>query len=153
MNNVIVTFKVCIVLFFIAIALPHVNQTNWIPYFPFGWGGTMVSGRSLSSSPISASMRFRRPRKSRSIRSAICRSALSAVSAICTVLYIIVAAILTGVVKYNHLNVPQPVSYAIDQLGMPWASALIAIGAIAGLHDGFAGHDVRATARVFLDVA
>ena len=53
--------------------------------------------------------------------------------AICTVLYIIVAAILTGVVKYNHLNVPQPVSYAIDQLGMPWASALIAVGAIAGL--------------------
>ena len=40
-NNIIVTFKVCVVLFFIAIAVPHVDQTNWMPYFPFGWGGTL----------------------------------------------------------------------------------------------------------------
>lgn len=131
-NNIIVTFKVCIVLFFIAIAVPHVDQTNWIPYFPFGWGGTLFGAFFIFFAYIgfdavsTAAEESVNPKKDMPL-------GIIGSLAICTVLYIIVAAILTGVVHYDHLNVPQPVSYAIDQLGMPWASALIAVGAIAGL--------------------
>ena len=53
--------------------------------------------------------------------------------AICTVLYIIVVAILTGMVPYTHLNVPSPVAFAMDQVGMGWAGVIISLGAIAGL--------------------
>ena len=52
----------------------------------------------------------------------------------CTVLYIIVVAILTGMVYYTHLNVAYPVAYAVEQVGLPgWMSLVISIGAIAGL--------------------
>jgi APA family basic amino acid/polyamine antiporter len=52
---------------------------------------------------------------------------------VCTVLYIIVVAILTGMVPFTKLNVPSPVAFAMDQVGLGWASAIISIGAIAGL--------------------
>jgi APA family basic amino acid/polyamine antiporter len=131
-NNIIVAFKVCVVLFFIAIGVGHIDQGNWTPYFPFGWGGTFFGAFFIFFAYIgfdavsTAAEETVNPKRDMPI-------GIIGSLAVCTVLYIIVAAILTGIVKYNHLNVPQPVSYAIDQLGMPWASALIAFGAIAGL--------------------
>jgi APA family basic amino acid/polyamine antiporter len=131
-NNVIVTLKVCVVLFFIAIGVGHVNTANWTPYFPYTLGGTFFGtffvffayiGFDAVSTAAEESVN---PKKDMPI-------GIIGSLAICTVLYIIVAAILTGIVPYTHLNVPQPVAYAIDQIGLPWASALIALGAIAGL--------------------
>jgi APA family basic amino acid/polyamine antiporter len=52
---------------------------------------------------------------------------------ICTVLYILVAAIATGVVPYGELDVPDPIAVAADRAGMGWMSLLIKLGAIAGL--------------------
>jgi len=51
----------------------------------------------------------------------------------CTIIYIIVAALLTGVVPYQELNVSSPVAFALAKIGFPWASALVSIGVIAGL--------------------
>jgi APA family basic amino acid/polyamine antiporter len=53
--------------------------------------------------------------------------------AVATVLYMAVAAIMTGVVPYTQLNVPDPVALVLNTLHMPWASALISVGAIAGI--------------------
>ena len=132
-NNVIVTLKVCVVLFFIAIGAGHVNQGNWTPYFPFGWGGTLFGAFFVFFAYIgfdavsTAAEESINPKRDMPI-------GIMGSLAICTVLYIIVAAILTGIVSYTHLNVPQPVAYAIDQIpGLGWASALISVGAIAGL--------------------
>ncbi|MGD0966878.1 MAG: amino acid permease [Candidatus Aquilonibacter sp.] len=131
-NNVIVTIKVCVVLFFIAVGVSHVNTANWIPYFPYGLGGTMFGAFFVFFAYIgfdavsTAAEESVNPKRDMPI-------GIIGSLAICTVLYIIVAAILTGIVPYNHLNVPQPVAYAIDQAGLPWAGALIALGAIAGL--------------------
>src|SRR5258708_15343554 len=52
---------------------------------------------------------------------------------ICTVLYIIVSAIATGVVPYTQLDVPDPIAVAADHAGMGWMGKLIKLGAIAGL--------------------
>jgi basic amino acid/polyamine antiporter, APA family len=132
-NNVIVAIKVCIVIFFIAVGLGHVNQGNWTPYFPFGWGGTMFGAFFIFFAYIgfdavsTAAEETKNPKKDLPI-------GIIGSLAICTVLYIIVAAILTGMVNYTHLNVPQPVAYAIEQVGLPgWVSGLISLGAIAGL--------------------
>lgn len=131
-NNVIVAIKVCIVLFFIAIGVGHVNTANWTPYFPYTLGGTFFGAFFVFFAYIgfdavsTAAEESVNPKKDMPI-------GIIGSLAICTVLYIIVAAILTGLVPYNHLNVAYPVAYAIDQIGMPWASALIALGAIAGL--------------------
>ena len=132
-NNIIVTLKVCVVLFFIVIGVGHVNQGNWTPYFPFGWGGTLFGAFFVFFAYIgfdavsTAAEESVNPKRDMPI-------GIIGSLAICTVLYIIVAAILTGIVSYTHLNVPQPVAFAIDQIpGMGWASALISVGAIAGL--------------------
>ena len=52
---------------------------------------------------------------------------------LCTVLYIAVAAVLTGMVPYNQINIDAPVSDAFRQVGLPWAQLLISVGAIAGI--------------------
>jgi len=52
---------------------------------------------------------------------------------ICTVLYIIVSGLLTGIVSYKELNVPSPVAHALLRIGQNWAAGMISIGAIAGL--------------------
>jgi APA family basic amino acid/polyamine antiporter len=52
---------------------------------------------------------------------------------ICTVLYVLVAVVLTGVVPYDKLNVPDPIAVGIDALGMKWLSPIVKLGAIAGL--------------------
>ena len=52
---------------------------------------------------------------------------------ICTILYVIVSGILTGILPYTRLNVPSPVSYSLIAIGLGWAGAIVAVGAIAGL--------------------
>src|SRR5262249_43247683 len=52
---------------------------------------------------------------------------------ICTILYVLVAIVLTGVVSYEKLNVPDPIAVGIDALGMKWLSPMVKLGAIAGL--------------------
>ncbi len=52
---------------------------------------------------------------------------------ICTILYILVSGLLTGIVSYTALNVPDPVAVGIDQTGVRWGSFLVKLGAIAGL--------------------
>ena len=132
-NSIIVTVKLAIVLFFIAIGSGHVNTGNWTPYFPFGWGGTLFGAFFVFFAYIgfdaisTAAEEAKNPQRDMPI-------AIIGSLAICTVLYIIVAAILTGMVNYTHLNVPQPVSFAVEQVGLPgWMSLVISIGAIAGL--------------------
>ncbi len=131
-NNIIVTLKVCVVLFFIILGVGHVNTGNWTPYFPFGIAGMLGGAAFIFFAYIgfdaisTAAEECQRPE--RDLPFAIIGSL-----AVCTVLYIIVVAILTGIVPYTKLNVPQPVAFAMDSVGMGWASTLISLGAIAGL--------------------
>jgi APA family basic amino acid/polyamine antiporter len=132
-NNIIVAVKVCIVLFFIAVGFGHVDTANWTPYFPFGLGGTAFGAFFVFFAYIgfdavsTAAEETKNPKRDLPI-------GIIGSLAICTVLYIIVAAILTGMVNYTQLNVPQPVAYAIEHVGLPgWMSLLVSLGAIAGL--------------------
>ncbi len=131
-NNIVVTLKVCVVLFFIAVGVGHVNTGNWVPYFPFGITG-MLGGAAfiffayIGFDAVSTSAEeCKNPKRDLPI-------GIIGSLAICTVLYIIVVAILTGIVPYAQLNVASPVAFAMDHVGMGWASAIISVGAIAGL--------------------
>src|SRR5471032_455776 len=131
-NKIIVAVKLCIVLFFIAMGIGHINPANWHPFAPFGVSG-IINGAALV---FFAYIGF----------DAVSTSAEEAVNpgrdlprgilgslAICTVLYIIVSAILTGILPYTQLNVPSPVSFSLIQIGLGWDGAIVAVGAIAGL--------------------
>jgi basic amino acid/polyamine antiporter, APA family len=138
-NNVIVFIKVAVVLLFIIGAAHAVNTANWHPFMPpaegpgrFGWDGVVAGGGIVFFAYIgfdavsTAAQEAKNPRRDMPI--GIIGSLL-----ICTVLYILVSAIATGIVPYRELNVPDPIAVAADRAGLGWMSTLIKMGAIAGL--------------------
>jgi basic amino acid/polyamine antiporter, APA family len=131
-NNVIVIIKLAVILFFIVIGIGHVNPANWTPFLPFGAGG-IFSGAAIiffayiGFDQISTSAEEAR-NPARDMPIGIFGSLL-----ICTLLYILVTAILTGMVSYTQLNVASPVSHALILIGLNAAGSIISIGAICGL--------------------
>ena len=138
-NNVIVLVKLAVILLFIAAAAHAVNPANWHPFIPartgphhFGWDGVMTGAGIVFFAYIgfdavsTAAQEARNPQRDMPI--GIIGSLL-----VCTVLYIIVSAIATGIVPYRQLDVPDPIAVAADAAGLAWMSSLIKLGAIAGL--------------------
>jgi APA family basic amino acid/polyamine antiporter len=131
-NNVIVFIKLLVIFLFIAVASTEINPINWSPFMPFGWKG-VVSGASLIffayigfDAVSTAAEEAINPQ--RDLPKGIIGSLV-----ICTILYIIVAGLLTAIVHYSVLNVASPISYALLLLGHKTIAGLIGIGAIAGL--------------------
>jgi APA family basic amino acid/polyamine antiporter len=131
-NKIIVAVKLSIVAFFIIVGAGHVNPANWHPFAPFGIKG-IINGAGLvffayiGFDAVSTSAEeVRNPERD------LPRGILGSL-AVCTVLYIMVSAILTGILPYYKLNVPSPVSYSLIAIGLGWAGAIVAVGAIAGL--------------------
>ncbi|GCE28395.1 amino acid permease [Dictyobacter alpinus] len=131
-NNIMVGVKLAVILFFIGIGIFHVNPANWHPFLPFGPGG-VFSGASIiffayiGFDQVSTSAEEAR-NPSRDLPLGIFLSLI-----ICTVLYILVTGILTGMVSYTKLDVPSPVSHALILQGLNAAGAIISIGALCGL--------------------
>src|SRR5213083_2710491 len=139
-NNVIVFVKVAVVLLFIVGAAHAVNPANWHPFIPpntgvrghFGWSGVMQGAGIVFFAYIgfdavsTAAQEAKNPQRDMPI--GIIGSLL-----ICTVLYILVSGVATGIMSYHDLNVPDPIAVAADHAGLGWMSSLIKLGAIAGL--------------------
>lgn len=131
-NNVIVVIKLLVIVFFIVIGFGHINPANWTPFLPYGVGGvfggaSIIFFAYIGFDQISTSAEEAR-NPARDLPIGIFTSLL-----ICTVLYILVTAILTGMVSYSKLDVPSPVSHALILLGLNTAGSIISVGAICGL--------------------
>jgi len=145
--NVIVVFiKVGTVMTFVVVATaflvrnPGIAQANWTPFIPpntghfgeYGWSGIARGAATIFFAYIgfdavsTAAQEARNPQRDMPI-------GLLGSLAICTLLYLLVAATLTGVVHYSRLNVAAPVAVAIDATGVKWGSLLIKAGTLAGL--------------------
>lgn len=151
-NAAIVVLKLTIVLFVIAVGAFYVNPANWRPFAPFGLTGVSFFGKTLfgqtgaGGEPLgmlagaaivffsyigfdSVSTHAEEARNpSRDVPIGIITSLI-----LCTILYIAVAGVLTGMVPSNRINIDAPVSDAFGQAGLPWARLLISIGAVAGI--------------------
>jgi APA family basic amino acid/polyamine antiporter len=141
-NDIIVLIKVAVVLLFIVAAAHAVKTANWHPFIPepppgagrgtFGWSGVMTGAGVVFFAYIgfdavsTAAQEAKNPQRDLPI--GIIASLL-----VCTVLYIIVSAIATGVMSYTKLDVPDPIAVAADAAGLGWMSSLIKLGAIMGL--------------------
>ena len=141
-NNIIVAIKVTVIILFIVVGAFFVNPANWHPFIPeptgvenqFGINGviraaTIVFFAYIGFEAVStAGQEAKDPRKDMPI--GILGSLI-----VCTVLYMLTAAVLTGVVSFTKLNVAAPVATAVDTFGPQWGwlAKLIKIGAIAGL--------------------
>ncbi|HEY3301178.1 MAG TPA: amino acid permease [Methylophilaceae bacterium] len=140
-NNIIVIIKLSTIAIFIALAAGHINSANWQPFMPFGWFQTLPDGKNIGvlagaslvffayfgfDAVSTAAEECKNPQRDLPI-------GLIASLIFCTVIYIIVSGILTGVVPYAELNTKSPVAYALTKLGYTWASTLVATGVLAGL--------------------
>lgn len=151
-NAAMVMTKVCIVFFVIAVGAFFVNAANWHPFAPFGFAGLSFFGKTIfgqagaGGEPLgmmagAATIFFayigfdsvsthaeeaKNPR--RDVPIGIITSLI-----LCTILYIAVAAVVTGMVPYKQINIDAPVSDAFRQVGLPWAQFLVSLGAVAGI--------------------
>lgn len=131
-NTLIVSIKVMVVLFFILLGVWFIKPINWTPFAPYGWGGIMTGAAIIFFAYIgfdavsTAAEEAKNPQKDLPI--GIIGSLL-----ICTILYISVSAIMTGIVPYKELGTPAPMAYVFSKINMEWASGLISIGAICGI--------------------
>lgn len=131
-NRVLVAIKLIAIFLFLFLAGPKVDVANWTPFLPYGWAGVSAGAAIIFfaylgvDSVATAAEETRNPSKDMPI-------GIIGSLGICTVLYISVSAVMTGVVPYSQLNTAEPVSFILRQLGYNFGSALVGTGAIAGL--------------------
>lgn len=131
-NTVMVIIKLTVVVLFIAVGAWYVKPENWTPFMPFGFSGVATGAATVFFAYIgfdavsTAAEEVKNPQKNMPI--GIIASLL-----ICTVLYIIVSAILTGIVPYTQLDVKNPVAFALNYIHQDWVAGFISLGAIAGI--------------------
>ena len=159
-TNVVVAIKLAVVLFFIIFGAFYVNTANWVPFIPphqppapgaaesvldeplvnaifgatgsFGLSG-LVAGAALVffayigfDIVASGAEETRKPQRDMPI-------GILGSLAVCSVLYVLVSLVMTGIVKYPALDTAAPMATAFQAIGAPWAVGLVSLGAIAGL--------------------
>lgn len=142
-NNIIVILKVAVVLFVIFVGFFFIDTDNYVPFIPetvhnadgsssFGWSGVVTAATIVFFAYIGfdavSTQAGEAINPKKDVPFAIIMSLV-----ICTVLYIVVSLVLTGMVPYNELDIKAPVASAFEGIGMPWATVLITIAAVAGL--------------------
>jgi APA family basic amino acid/polyamine antiporter len=131
-NLLIVLVKITAIVFFLLLAVWYVQPGNWKPFMPFGFGGVMTAAAIVFlafggfDAVSTAAEEAQNPQRDVPI-------GIIGSLAVATLLYIAVSAIMTGVVPYQKLGVPDPVALVLNELHMPWASMLVSLGAIAGI--------------------
>lgn len=132
LNSLMVIVKIAVVLLFIIIGVWYVKPANWTPFMPFGFSG-VVTGAAVVifayfgfDAVSTAAEEVKNPQRNLPI------GIISALT-ICTILYIIVSLILTGIVPYELLNVKDPVAFALQFIHQDWAAGFISLGAIVGI--------------------
>ncbi|MBD8655482.1 amino acid permease [Oxalobacteraceae sp. CFBP 13730] len=133
LNNVMVIIKISVVLLFIAVGVGHVKPENWQPYMPYGMTGVMSAAALVFFAFIgfdavtSAAEEVKNP--ARDLPIGIIGSLI-----ICTILYVVVAAIMTGIVPHmDFKGVDHPVSLALQVAGEDWVAGFVDLAAILGM--------------------
>lgn len=131
-NNIMVAVKLIVVLGFILVGVFYIKPSNWHPFMPFGFSGVLTGAATVFfaflgfDAVATASEEVKNPQKNVPI-------GIISSLAVCTILYILVSLILTGIVPYNLLNVNDPVSFALKFIGHYKIAGLISFGALAGI--------------------
>ncbi len=131
-NKIVVAAKLAAILLLLFVGARHIDPANWSPFLPFGLPGVLKGSAIVFFAFIgfdvvaTAVEEVKDP--SRDIPRGIIFSLL-----LSTILYIGISIMLTGMVKYSRLNTPSPMATALLEVGVSWASALVSVGALAGL--------------------
>lgn len=141
LNTAMVFVKILAIIIFISVAVFNVHPENWHPFMPYGWFNTLPDGKTVGVL-AGASLVFFAYVGFDAVSTAVEEAkdpqrdvpiGIISSLAFCTIIYVIVAGLLTGIVPYSTLGVDHPVAFALESIGYNWASALVSTGVIAGL--------------------
>ncbi|MEI5936620.1 amino acid permease [Bacillus albus] len=131
-NNIMVIIKLAVIVGFIVVGTQYVKPENWQPFLPFGFHGVVGGAATVFfaflgfDAVATAAEEVKRPQRNVPI-------GLLVSLFICTILYVGVSFVLTGMVPFTELNVADPVAYALRIVGEDRIAGLLSVGAIAGL--------------------
>lgn len=138
-NNVLVLFKLIVLGGLVIFGAHAIDPEHWVPLVPpneggfaFGWSGVVRAASLLFFAYVgfetvsTAAAEARNPQRDLPI-------GILGSLAVCTLIYVVVAAVITGIVPYRELGVPDPIAVAIDRTGIPVLARLVKFGALAGL--------------------
>ena len=131
-SNLMVIVKLCIILLVIAVGLFYVDTDNWDPFAPNGVSGVLKGVSAVFFAYIGFDAISTTAEECKDPQRDLPKGMMWAII-ICTILYIIIALVLTGMVAYDQLNVGDPLAFVFDQLDLKWMSGIIAVSAVVAM--------------------
>jgi APA family basic amino acid/polyamine antiporter len=131
-SNVMVVVKLCIILLVIAVGIFYVDMDNWTPFAPNGVTGVLKGVSAVFFAYIGFDAISTTAEECKDPQRDLPRGMMWAII-ICTVLYIVVALVLTGMVKYSELNVGDPLAFVFHKLDLRWMSGIVAVSAVIAM--------------------
>ncbi len=131
-TGVVVLIKLAVILFFIGIGSTSVNPDNWSPFMPQGLAGVGAAAAIVFFAYIGFDAVSTAAEEAKNPRRDVPIGIIASLS-LCTLLYIAVAAVLTGLIPSAQIDIHAPVAEALRLAGFKWGAAIIAIGAVAGI--------------------
>jgi APA family basic amino acid/polyamine antiporter len=128
-SNLMVVVKLCVVLLVIAVGVFYVDTKNWHPFTPHGIGGILKGVSAVFFAYIGFDAISTTAEECKNPQRDLPRGMMWAII-ICTVLYIAIALVLTGMVKYDQLAVGDPLAFVFSKINLPWMSGIIAVSAV-----------------------
>lgn len=131
-SNAMVVVKLAIILLVIAVGIFYVDTENWSPFAPNGVGGILKGVSAVFFAYIGFDAISTTAEECENPQRDLPRGMMWAII-ICTVLYIIIALVLTGMVSYSELGVGDPLAYVFEKLNLKWMSGIIAVSAVVAM--------------------
>ncbi|HEX8577508.1 MAG TPA: amino acid permease [Flavobacterium sp.] len=131
-SNLMVIVKLCIILLVIAVGVFYVDTANWDPFAPNGINGVLKGVSAVFFAYIGFDAISTTAEECKNPQRDLPRGMMWAII-ICTVLYIVIALVLTGMVNYSDLNVGDPLAFVFDKLNLKWMSGIIAVSAVVAM--------------------
>ncbi|MEO0311986.1 MAG: hypothetical protein RIQ89_1643 [Bacteroidota bacterium] len=131
-SNLMVAIKLLVVLLVIAVGIFYVDTNNWNPFLPNGVGGILKGVSAIFFAYIGFDAISTTAEECKNPQRDLPRGMMWAII-ICTLLYIAIALVLTGMVKYDQLSVGDPLAFVFDTINLKWMSGIIGVSAIVAM--------------------
>lgn len=131
-NAIMVLIKVAAVLFVIFAGTAYIDPTNWTPFMPYGWTGVFTGAAIIFFAYIGFDSVSTHAEEARNPATDVPIGIISSL-VVCTILYIAVAAVVTGMVPYPQIPLNAPIAGAFEKFGLKAASVIITVGALTGI--------------------
>lgn len=131
-SNLMVAVKVCVVLLVIAVGIFYVDTTNWSPFAPNGISGVLKGVSAVFFAYIGFDAISTTAEECKDPQRDLPKGMMWAII-LCTLLYIAIALVLTGMVSYKQLNVGDPLAFVFEKLDLKWLSGIIAVSAVVAM--------------------